>query len=227
MSSAPLSRWMRLNCGCRELNVGDRLGRGELGHLVVGQPGGPDLALGAEVRERLPVLLQRRPVLRGPVQLVQVDPVHPEAAQRRLHLTAQAGRVAYPAGGLVPVRLVPDQPALGEHVGAVRLGEVTQRPRHDLLGVPEAVDGRGVHPVDPGLDRVPDGGHGVVVFLVSPGEGPASAADRPGAEAGPGDGHVCLAERNLRQCLAHAPMLGEPGSSVQQLEPIGLSSGSA
>ena len=111
-------------------------------------------------------------------------------------------------GAFVPVGLVPDQAALGEHVGAVRLGQVAQRPRHDLLGVAEAVHGRGVHPVDPGLDRVPDGGDRVVVFLVSPGEGPASAADRPGAEAGPGDGHAGLPERNLASVTRSCPHAG-------------------
>ena len=206
------------------IHVRHRLGRGELGHGVVREPGGPDLAFLAQVGKGLPVLLQRRPILGGPVQLVEVDAVHAQAAQRRFHLPAQAGRVTHPAGRLRPVGLVPDQATLGEDVRAVCLGHVPQRPPHDLLGVAEAVHGRGIHPVDPGLDRVPDRGYRVVVFLISPGEGPAPAANRPGPEAGPGDGHVCLPECNLRQCLAHAPMLGQTSSSVQHLELIALSS---
>src|SRR6202041_3454431 len=116
----------------------------------------------------------------------------------------------HPAGRFRAVGVVPDVTALGEHVGTVGLGQVPQGPRYDLLGVTEAVHGRGVHPVDPGPGRGPDRGDRVVVLLVSPGEGPAAATDRPGAEPGPGNGHVSLPEGNLGQRLAHAPMLGEP-----------------
>ena len=63
------------------VHVRHRLGRGELGHGVVREPGGADLAFLAQVGEGLPVLLQRRPVLGGPVQLVEVDAVHAQAAQ--------------------------------------------------------------------------------------------------------------------------------------------------
>src|SRR6266568_1621999 len=52
----------------------------------------------------------------------------------------------------------------------------------DLLGVAEAVDRRGVHPVDAGVEGPVQGRDGLVVVLRAPAER-ARAADGPGADA--------------------------------------------
>src|ERR1019366_3588039 len=66
------------------------LGGIELADVVVGQPRRPDLPLAFQVEERLPVVLYRGAVLGGPVHLVQIDPLHVQAAQRRLDLGPRA-----------------------------------------------------------------------------------------------------------------------------------------
>src|SRR5665213_1286918 len=51
----------------------------------------------------------------------------------------------------------------------------------------EPVGGCGVDPVDPVLEGAVDRGDRLLVVLGAPAELPATAADRPGAEADPGD----------------------------------------
>jgi hypothetical protein len=106
------------------VHVRDGLGLVQLVRVVVGQPDSADLAFAFEVGEGLPVLLDRRAVLGGPVHLVQIDAVHPQPPQRGLDLGPQAGRGADPARRGRPVGGVPDQAALGEHIGPIRFREV-------------------------------------------------------------------------------------------------------
>jgi hypothetical protein len=53
----------------------------------------------------------------------------------------------------------------------------------------QAIDRGGVDPVDAAADGMADGGDRIAVVLAAPADRPV-AADRPGAEADPGDVHV-------------------------------------
>ena len=95
----------------------------------------------------------------------------------------------------VPLQVVDDPPPrplhqrrLGEHVRPPV--HAFQRPPDDLLRAAEPVPGRGVDPVDAEVERPVDRRDGLLVVLRSPAEFPSAAADRPGAEADPGDLHA-------------------------------------
>src|SRR5262249_18632091 len=75
-----------------------------------------------------------------------------------------------------------------------RVAHPTEGPRDDLLRVAQPVDGRGVDPVDAGVQRLLDGGDGVAVVLGPPGEFPARPADGPGPEADRGDEQVGISK---------------------------------
>ena len=87
--------------------------------------------------------------------------------------------------GHAVVLVLPDHPALGEDERAVR--HALERPRHHLLGVAQAVDGGGVDPGHPGVERRVDGRDRLLVVLRTPAERPVTAPDRPRAEADRGD----------------------------------------
>ena len=141
-----------------------------------------DLPLVDEGGHRPPRLLEqrpRRPV--RPVTLVEVDPLEAEPAQAALALLAdRLGAEVVPDLALRPA--FPPAAALREHEHVVTDRVGAERPPDDLLGVTEAVDRRGVDPVDPELDRAPDRGDRLVVVDRSPPE-PPRPADAPGAEA--------------------------------------------
>ena len=99
----------------------------------------------------------------------------------------ESGRSILP-GRRHPVLLVPDHAALGEDVRPLRRGNALERAPDDLFRVAQPVHRRGVDPVDPPLDGVPDRGDRLLVVLRAPAEGPAAAADGPRAEADGGDG---------------------------------------
>src|SRR5208282_2895522 len=90
-----------------------------------------------------------------------------------------------------PIR-APDHRTLGEHVGtrvAPRYGL-----RHDFLGVPQAVHGGGVDPVDARVQGRVDRHKGLGVVLRAPTKIPAPSADRPGTNTQQGDGQIAVAE---------------------------------
>ncbi len=99
-------------------------------------------------------------------------------------------------------RLVPDAPAFREDSGRSATGS-RQRPADDLFGVAEAVDRRGVDPVDAQRDGAPHRGDGLRVVLRTPPEGPVAAAGGPRAEPDGRDLQAARAERPPAQC--HAP----------------------
>ena len=119
-----------------------------------------------------------------------------QAAQARLALAADGVglEALVDLAVLVPVAL-----ALGEDVRPV--ASALERPRHDFLGMAEAVHGGGVDPIDAAVERRVDGGDRLVVVLRSPGEGPAAAADRPRADADGRQLHVAVAETFLLHLL--------------------------
>jgi hypothetical protein len=119
-----------------------------------------------------------------PVDLVEVDCVHPEPRKACLDLASK---------GVAPQALLGRPPrtlglaALREHVRTLALAERGESAPHHLLGVPEAVLRGRVDPVDAELERVVDRGERVLVVLRAPAPVVLGPADRPRAEAGAGD----------------------------------------
>ena len=97
------------------------------------------------------------------MDLVEVDRVEPEPRKAALELAPE--RVALQALQRRPVRAF-RLPALGEDERP--LVEADDRAPDDLLGLAEAVLGRGVDPVDVELERALDRRDRVVVVLVAP-----------------------------------------------------------
>jgi hypothetical protein len=109
----------------------------DVGHAYVS-----DLALLLELGHRRPALLDV-PVRVGPVDLGEVNGVHPEPAQAGLALPPDG--VGRQTVADLPT-LVPHHAALGEHVRPVT--DHFERSGHDLFGVAQSVDGCRVDPVD-------------------------------------------------------------------------------
>ena len=170
-----------------------------------------DLPLVDEGGHRPPRLLEqrpRRPV--RPVTLVEVDPLEAETAQAALALLAdRLGAEIVPDLALRPA--FPPAAALREHEHVVTDRGWAERPPDDLLGVTEAVDRRGVDPVDPELDCAPDRGDRLVVVDRSPPE-PPRPADAPGAEAD-------HAERRAVPAEAPRPHSARPALLVEIVPP--------
>jgi len=123
-----------------------------------------------------------------PVDLVEIDRIHPQSPQARFQLAAHGGSLqAVPDLALV----VPHQAAFGKNVGTV----CTSRDRFadDLFRVPQSVHGRGIDPVDAGIERHVDRRNRFLVLLPSPGEGPVAAAHRPCAHTDGSDLQVRVA----------------------------------
>ena len=167
----------------------------ELRDGVIGEPDGAHLSFLFQLQKGAPVVLERRTVFGGPVHLVQVDALDVEPAERRLDFAPPAQGIAYAARRGRAGGVVPHEAGFGEDVRPVVGRDVAQRAGDDLLGVAEPVHRRRVDPVDAPLDGLPDGGDRVRIVLVTPGEGPATAADRPRAEADARDPHVGRAKR--------------------------------
>ena len=135
----------------------DDLARGE-----GGVPEVADLALMDEVGERDERLLDVGVGAR-PVDLVEVDPVRAEPAQRVLDRAHDpAARAALPVG-VVAHRAV----ELGGQDDVV--AAALQRLADDLLGLPAGVDVGGVDEVDAGVERGVDDADRLVVVRVAPG----------------------------------------------------------
>src|ERR1700716_555097 len=89
--------------------------------------------------------------------------------------------------------LVPTKSAFGENVGP-RSGPGPQRKGDDFLGVTHSVNGGGVDPVDPKLERTMNRGDRRFVVLLAPTKFPAGAAYGPGAETNRRDRQVRVTE---------------------------------
>ena len=111
------------------------------------------------------------------MDLVQVDRLDAQPLEARVRLAQD--RVALQAVHDPSSRAL-EQRRLREHVRP--LIQPCERSPDDVLGVAEAVGGRGVDPVDPELERALDRLDRLHVLLGAPAELPAAAPDRPGAE---------------------------------------------
>src|SRR5215212_6518586 len=161
-----------------------------LGEVEVRDPDVADLALVLELGHCLPALLNVL-VGVGPVDLVEIYDVGLQASEALFALTLH--RVL-----LEDIRdialVVPHERALSKDAGPLGVGDALERAGDECLGVAEAVDGGGVHPVDPQVNGPPYGSHRLVVVLRSPGSSPAAPAYRPGPETYGCDLHLCPAE---------------------------------
>ncbi len=123
------------------------------------------------------------------MDLVEVDGVDGEAAERAFDLFSErCGPERAPDGAVG----VPAHGTLGEDERLMAGG--LERAADDFFRVAEAVDGRGVNPVDTEIEGAMDGGDGFVVVLGAPCEFPVSAADGPCAESDGGEVEVGVAE---------------------------------
>jgi hypothetical protein len=169
--------------GLERGDVSEPLAPLEQRRVVVRDARPAHLALLHQPQHLAPRVLDRGAGLVRPVELVEVDRLDAEPPQRRLALLPHPGGTRVPDGKSHGIGVVPAQAALGEHERALGGGDAGEGPAHDLLGVPEAVDGRGVDPAHAPRHRVADGGDRVGVVLRTPGEGPAAPARGPRTEA--------------------------------------------
>ncbi len=120
------------------------------------------------------------------MDLIEVDDVNLQATQAVFALLADgSGRVHFGDAAV----LVPAHGALGEDVRAPPF-PFAESACHYFLGVADAVDGRGVDPVDAELERAVNCADRIIIVLRAPSEVPARAADGPGSVAYGRDLHV-------------------------------------
>ncbi len=161
----------------RRLNGDDRRNAAkplDLGRTDVAQPDRADLTRLVQALERGRGALQLGARIR-PVQLIEVDGVGAQPAQRRLDLGADAPR----RGVSEHLAVAPCQADLGGDHDAVAQTTARQRLADDLLGATETVDRRGVDQRDALVERGLDRAHGIALV----GAAPHPSADRPRAEA--------------------------------------------
>jgi hypothetical protein len=114
----------------------------------------------------------------GPVNLIEIDGVAAEAAQRIVQFLLQRRGFQGLIDGAV---LVPAHGALGEDIRLVARG--LQCATDHFFGVAKAVDCGGVDPVDAEVEGAVNCSDGYVVVLRTPGKFPVAAADGPCAKA--------------------------------------------
>ncbi len=131
-----------------------------------------------------------------PVHLVEVDGIHREATKAVFRFAAN---VLQAIGDFA--LLIPHQAALGEDVWLVR--SRLECACDDLLGMSQAIHGRGVNPVDAEFKRFMNRGDGIVIVLGSPGKLPVATADCPGTEPDGCEFHI----RVTKLLFVHALIL--------------------
>ena len=159
----------------------DGLGPAKLADVEVGYADMAQHTLPLQLGEGRPALFD---LLVGdrPVDLVEVDRVHPQTGETSLHLSQE--RVASQAVDRGPPRAL-GLSTLGEHVRAPL--ESGQRAPDNLFGVPEAILCGRVDPVHAEFERMVDRRDRFFVVLRSPAPVVAGAPDGPSAEADAGD----------------------------------------
>src|ERR1035441_2474159 len=160
-----------------DLHAALHLGYGEVRDADV-----TDLALMFQPHHGRPALFDVL-VLHRPVDLVEVDRLHLEAAQALFHLAADLQQGAFDLA-----LLVPHHAALGEDKG-LDVGLFHRLADH-LFGVAKAIDGGGVDPVDPQVDGLVNRRDGGIIVLRPPGHRPIAAAQGPRSETDRGEPHV-------------------------------------
>src|SRR5690606_17503107 len=123
-----------------------------------------NLAFGLELLQGLPTFLDVFRRFR-PVNLVQVDDVDLQPPQTRFALPADAVRAEAFADLTV---LIPNPRTLGEHVRTTLGRQTSQGFGHDFLRVSQSIDGGGIDPVDPAVERLVNRGNGIGILLRPP-----------------------------------------------------------
>lgn len=127
------------------------------------------------------------------MDLVKIDDVHTQAAQASLHLGANHfGLEIWEELPLV----VPRAATLGRDQRAG--SHLSQSAPDHLLGMAQAVSGRGVDPFDAQIECSVNGGDGLAIILRAPREGPAAATYRPRPKA---DGRQLQFRPTQASCL--------------------------
>ena len=121
----------------------------------------PDQALVDELENRAPRLLDRNLGV-AVVDLQEIDALDPEPSQAPFDVVAD--RLGSEIHGVVAV-LAPERPALREHEHVLATAE---RPPDDLLRAAPPVEGRGVDPVHPQVERGVERPHRVALVLRAP-----------------------------------------------------------
>src|SRR5260370_13182281 len=183
----------------KRIDVADAFGPLQELDGEVRDPAGTDLAGADQARHRTPRLFEGRSDRVRPVELIQVDALDAEPAQRRLDLLADRfwPQVALRLGKRL--RWVRHLSALGEDEGTLGSRDLADRLSDDLLGMAQPVDGRGIDPVDAGRNRMLDGRDRSRVVLASPTVGPTATPDGPRAKANLGDLKPARSERTGTQ----------------------------
>ena len=89
--------------------------------------------------------------------------------------------------------LVPNSFAFGEHVRP--LGDSLEGSGDNLLGVPQSIGGRGIDPIDAGVEGFVNRGDRIAVVLASPSKRPTRPANSPSAESDRSKLQIGVAER--------------------------------
>jgi hypothetical protein len=139
------------------------------------------------------------------MKLVEIDVVDAQPPKRSVAFPLNRIRLENASRRSHRIVLIPDQSTFGEdHWPFGRLPFAQQAADH-FLGVPKSVHCGRIDPVHPEFQGVAHGCERNGVVLRSPAEGPAAAADRPGAKSGFRDQDSARAEGSLRK--AHDSIL--------------------
>ena len=119
----------------------------------------------------------RRP--RRPVNLIQIDALRLQPPQALLDFLANR----WCAQAVEDIsRVIPHETGLREHIGARLARHVCQRSPDHFLGMPEAIHGGRIDPVQTDVDSMPYRRDRIGIVLMPPAKPPV-AADSPSAEA--------------------------------------------
>src|SRR5256885_1171686 len=95
----------------QRIHVTDRIAAFEQGDVEVRDARGPHFAFLDELHHRVPGVLYGGPRLVGPMELIEIDALETEPAQRRLALLPDGVRAQHPPCFFHAVALIPHQPA--------------------------------------------------------------------------------------------------------------------
>src|ERR1700736_2581699 len=137
----------------QRIHVPDRLATVEQYRVEVRYAYRADLSFLDELRNCGPGFLDGRTRVR-PVELIQIDALAPEPAERRFAFAANRLGAEVAPRRLHAIALVPDEAALRENERALGARQLAKQLSHDFLGMPEPVDRRGIDPVDPQRERM-------------------------------------------------------------------------
>ncbi len=121
--------------------------------------------------------------------MIQVNAFHAQTAQRGLAFLANRFGFENAARLRHGIAFIPNESALGEHKWPLGWWEFAEQPTDKFLGMTQAVDGRGVNPIDAEPHGMPHSRKRLVVVLRTPAVAPAASADGPSAKANGGDAY--------------------------------------